>query len=455
MDFKKNHFGVDIEGIGTSFSSPAIDSLIETQTRISKLFEPSSGITAMLESPAIRMIQEQQDTLQKLTAPSSALTSFIEQQDKLHMALSSSLIDSISAQQLSFSKAIAASIQVPDMDVISGTLSKFAELVPPEPPMYNLAAEMGKALEACIPKYDLMANALTNALETCMPKFDTIGNMAFRLADSIPQIDSAILSIAQQALGAMDNLTESLQSSMSALLGSLTDIRLPNFDHLANSLNFITDFEEKNELLKSFGWYLISELPEEIVNTIYERRDEITQEEVDILIIQHFRNNKYQALKSIVNSWVSLPYFHSRQIVFHEAQVCHSRRSYNASTTLISLHYEGVVTDFVRERINTPTYRVEKALKCINDLANDLTMDAMPFRDWIVCSYVLECIDKAFTTNFSPADPDSCPNSSRHKIAHGHAVAKETEANSLRRFLFMNELYKLFCCLENEYQLIS
>ena len=451
MDNSKNKFGLGLTDSGTQIDPSATESIIEQQSCLMKVIDPPTAITAMLT---------QEEGMRAIFDPPMALTAMVEQANHMRSIVSVPMIEALNAQQdcfanykFAFSKNITATI-LPQISLISDSIAKTVSLSFQEN-TYSLATAMGRALESCIPKYDLMTNALATALKSSMPKFDAIGAMALRLTDSIPRIDAAITTIAQQALEAMGNITESLQSGVSALLGSLTDIRLPNFDNIANSLNFITGFEEKNELLKSFGWYLISELPEEIVDEIYERRDEIAQEEVDALIIKHFRDNKCQALKCIVKSWTALPYFESRKVVFHEAQVCHSRRSYNASTTLISLHYEGVVTDFVRDRVNTPTYRVEKALKCINDLANDLNLSAMSFKDWIVCSYVLECVDQAFTTNFSPSDPDSCPNNSRHKIAHGHATAKETEANSLRRFLFMNELYKLFCCLEHEYQLAS
>ena len=454
MDSTNNHLGMDASEIGAVLSSPAIESMLENQARLSKLFEPPSAITAMLESPAIRMIQEQQDMINNITVPTSVITAFMEQESHLHSALSSSLLDSISTQQLAFSKAIAASVQLPDMDVLSGTLSKFAALLPVEPPTYNLAAEMGKALEACMPTQNIL-DSVSLALEACQPKFELIGQVTSSLLNSMPKIDSAVLSIAKQASNVLENISNSFNTGLSALSSAFSQIDFSKFYGIADSLNYIKDFEDKNEMLKSFGWFYVSELPEELVDAIYEQQNEITQEEVDALIVQHFRNNKCAELKQIVNSWANLPYYESRKHVFHEAQVCHSRRSFNAATTLISLHFEGVVTDFVRCRINQPTYRVDKALKQISDLTNDLSLSTMSFRDWIVCSYVLECIDQAFTTNFSPADPDNCPNNSRHKIAHGHAIAKETEANSLRRFLFMNELYKLFRCLENEYQLAS
>lgn len=445
---------MDIKGINANLSSPAISSLFETQTQMSKLLKPPSVITAMLGSPAIQMIQKQQDMLRKLTAPSSALTAFMDQQEKFHLELPSSLISSISAQQLSFSKAIASSIQVPDMNVMSGTLSKFAELLPPQPPMYNLAAEMGKALEACVPSQNML-NSVSKALEACKPNFELIGSVTSKFLESIPKIDSAVLSIVQQATSSFGNISESLCAGLSAFNSAFEQIDFSKFHNTANTFKYIKDFELKNDMLKKFGWFYISELPQDLVNLIYERRDEINQEEVDSLMVEYFRNNKCAALKKLVNSWVNLPYYESRNHIFHEAQVCHSQRLFNASTTLVSLHFEGVVTDFVRYRINQPAYRVDKALKQINELTYNLSLSTISFRNWIVCSFVLECVDQIFSTNFSPSDPDSCPDNSRHKIAHGHAIAKETEANSLRRFLFMNEMYKLFVCLEKEYQFVE
>lgn len=445
---KHDHNPLDLN-LGATLISSAFEQLAMQQNRLAKIFEPAS------------VIMEQQSKIMKAIEPLSAITGVIEEHNRTKSLLSSSLLETISTQQhlfesplLNLSSAIMTSFKMPELSSLTGSVAKLASLALEEN-KYNLAATMGCALETYIPKNNEIINNLSSALLSSMPKFNAIGELALRLSDSIPKIDYSVMSIANQSMVAMQGITESMQRTISLLGEAVSKIDFSPLIDFSHDLTYITDFEEKNETLKSFGWFLIPELPEEIVDQIYERRDEIAQDEVDTLIVQYFRNNKCQALKCIVKSWTGLPYFELRKPVFHEAQVSHSRRSFIASTTLISLHFEGVVTDFVRNRMNTPTYRVEKALKCINDMANDLTLDAMSFKDWIVCSYALECIDQAFTTNFSPADPDSCPDNSRHKIAHGHAVTKETEANSLRRFLFMNELYKLFRCLENEYELAS
>ena len=318
-------------------------------------------------------------------------------------------------------------------------------------PMFKMAETIGKVLESYHNQYGGIGASLAKAIQSSFSQF-SISEDAVRCAyDGIKRFSLAF----EQVVLATTVITDSFLRGISAIANEFSKFDFSPMLNLTDNLSRISSFHLKNDVLNNFGWYLISELPEEIVEDIYTRRDEITQEEVDALVVQHFRNNRCHELKRMICSWKKLPYFKARQIVFHEAQVCHSRRSFNASTTLLSLHFEGVVTDFVRNKLNKPTYRAEKALECIYSLADDLSTRAMPFGDWIACAYVLGCVDEAFRTNFSPADPDDCPNTSRHKIAHGHATAKETEANSLRRFLFMNELFKLFCCLENEYQLAS
>jgi hypothetical protein len=324
-------------------------------------------------------------------------------------------------------------------------------------PMYSFAESVCKSLESCIPQYVGLSEGLAKTMGAALSQFEMPKYAIMDVDNRIPKLSATIVTAAEQASRLVVGMTDSFLKGLSAIENVFRNFDFSPLLEVNDNLSYFADFEAKNDVLTSFGWYMIAELPDEVVDDIYQRRNEITQEEVDAIIVQHFRDNRCQRLKSIVKSWKHLPYFKVRQIVFHEAQVCHSRRSFNASTTLISLQFEGVVTDFVRDRIMAPTFKkwAEKALLCITDLTNDLTMAAMPFEDWIVCSYVLECIDEVFSTNFSPADPDGCPNTSRHKIAHGHATEKETEANSLRRFLFMNELYKLFCCLEHEYQLAS
>lgn len=76
-------------------------------------------------------------------------------------------------------------------------------------------------------------------------------------------------------------------------------------------------------------------------------------------------------------------------------------------------------------------------------------IENMSIYEYEVFNDVIERIEQAFNESFDCGNPDKTSNGSRHKIAHGHVYEKETEVNSLKHFLYMNELYHLFLLLSN------
>lgn len=385
----------------------------------------------------------------KTVLSSPALDAAINQQAMIQQIISPPVMNSLMVQQniiAEQSAALRSAFSVSEM--VSKSLT---------PSISIIASETARALQASLPRFDYLKESLTEVIQSLqvnIPKVDYLADIA-AITNSFQNMTEAIIPMAEQVSKITQSFTDSFRFQISELVKTIPPFDISYFSKLSETFAHIKNFEEKNDLLKKYGWLFVPELPEEIADKIYEQRDEITQEEVDSLIIQHFRNNRCAVLKQVVNGWRGLSYFESRKNVFHEALVCHSRRMFNSATTMLSLHFEGIVTDFIREKMSSPTYRVDKALKSVTNLALEMPMNAMPFTDWIICRCVLEGIDQVYTTNFSPADPESCPNSSRHKIAHGHATEKETEANSLRRFLYMNEMYKLFSCLESELQVVA
>jgi hypothetical protein len=215
-------------------------------------------------------------------------------------------------------------------------------------------------------------------------------------------------------------------------------------------LTYHKEWNEKHDTLVQFGWFYLNELPDELVDKIFEKTADIEQAEVDQIIVAHFRKDKCDAIKRIVQTWKSSRYFAPRKEVFRQALHCHSRGIYNASVTMLTLHIEGVITDFARIAFNTPKFKAENALNDINDFIGDMPFSTLTFSDWSVFFSVIEAVQVALTENFDLANPEAASNNSRHKIAHGHAVEKETEANSLRRFLYLNELYRIFSMIDEE-----
>ena len=281
-------------------------------------------------------------------------------------------------------------------------------------------------------QYPELASVIANIPQ---PVIDVQAMLAplYNLAESAQRISEDFSQAMQTSLLQLANATQSIMSNMDFSL-----------------LTYRKEWSVQRETLLKYGWFYSDELPDELINHIHNNQEELSADEVSKLIIEHFRNDRCKALKIIVKGWDDLPYFICRKKIFHEALVNHSRRYFNSSVTLLTLHTEGVITDFVRTSLKNPRFKVEKAIEDIKrelEENNDVSIyEYEVFRD------VIEQIEKAFTENFEHSNPDATSNESRHKIAHGHAYEAETEVNSLKKFLYLNEIYSLFSYLDKQTQ---
>ena len=267
------------------------------------------------------------------------------------------------------------------------------------------------------------------------------------LIDSIPRVEFDFAKIADSLIAPLQEIgskwTDNLRSPLELLGQSLASIDF-------SLLTYHKKWDERHDILLSYGWFYLNELPEELINDIYERQEELNVDEVNTLIVTYFRSDRCAALKRIVKSWKESRYFAHRNTVFHEALVNHSRRCYNASVTLTTLHTEGVITDFVRLAFKNPRFHAERALSDIHSYMDDMPYSTLTFSDWQIFDSVIAEIQTVLTGKFDLANPEAAANNSRHKIAHGHAVDKETEESSLKHFLYLNELHRMFSVLDKE-----
>lgn len=242
-----------------------------------------------------------------------------------------------------------------------------------------------------------------------------------------------------------ENMMKTLQSPLLQMA--------ENMQSLFSSIDFSMliyrkEWSEQRETLLKYGWFYSNEFPEELMYEIHEKRESLTIEDVDKIIVNYFRKDRCKGLKQIVKQWSGLSYFTNREIIFHEALVNHSRKYYNSSVTLLTVHTEGVITDFVRVNMQQPRFRVKKAIDDIKKVLGE--NETVSIYEYEVFNDVIEKIEDAFTEGFSHADPDKSSNKSRDKIAHGHVYEKENEVNSLKKFLYLNEIYHLFILLKEQ-----
>lgn len=259
--------------------------------------------------------------------------------------------------------------------------------------------------------------------------------------DNIPKVAFDVSSIMLPLVNQVAEMNETIRTSMLSAISAITK-PLATIDF--SLLTYHQNWSEKHDLLVKFGWLYLNEMPKEVIDSIYERRDDISSDEVDEIVSRHFRQNRCFELKRIVRKWDSSTYFKPRARIFHEALVNHSRRYFNSSTTILVLHTEGVITDFVRLKLQMPRFKAHKAITDITDCLDDIPKGLMSLSDWEIYNCVFERISDSFQEGFSHANPDNASNGSRDKIAHGHAVERETEVSSLKQFLYLNEIYRLF-----------
>lgn len=259
------------------------------------------------------------------------------------------------------------------------------------------------------------------------------------ILSAIPKID-----FAEKLRPLLDYISQNREMFANATLNIQNVLASIDF----SMLTYHAEWSERHDFLVSHGWFYLNKLPREIIDKIYNQKVTISTTEVDTIICEYFRENSCTALKKIVKLWASSPYFKVREHIFHQALVNHSRKYYNTSITMIALHTEGVITDFLRIKLQTPKFKAINAIVEIRETVEDIPLESMSLSDWQVYDEILDRILSSFSANFSHTNPAAASDSSRNKIAHGHVVIKETESNSLRQFLYLNEIYRLFMKLD-------
>ena len=358
---------------------------------------------------------------------------------------------------LSTSLGDALSILTIPNDYLPGLTSTISNIPQYEVPQFHSAltgiskipaSEMSGAMQSVSGvNFHQLQSALVNVPDIQYPELaSVIANIPEPVID-VQAILAPLHNLAESAQHISEAFSQALQSSVLELANA-TQAILSNMDF--SLLTYRKKWSAQRETLLKYGWFYSDEFPDELVNYIHDNQEKLSTDEVNKLIITHFRNDQCKALKMVVKGWSELPYFACRKRIFHEALVNHSMRYFLSSVTLLTVHTEGVITDFVRTSLKNPRYKAKKA---IEDIKRELEgNNDVSIYEYEVFHDVIDRIEKAFTEGFEHSNPDAASNESRDKIAHGHAYEAENEVNSLKRFLYLNELYLLFLYLDKKTQ---
>ena len=229
------------------------------------------------------------------------------------------------------------------------------------------------------------------------------------------------------------------------------------YGSVTNYLNKL--IEERHQVLAEYGWFYAFGISDQLADEVFSGRNELTQDIVDIMVTGFFKSDDFAELKAIVANWKHSSCFTSRQHIFNEAVSNHKQGHFYSAVTLLSVHTEGVISDYIRLN-KTAKYKFEACIKDLEQLLSEQSDTA--FFPNVERKVLFDFLSDVCTSSFWHENPDlqnpkntngiqiASHNLSRHKIAHGHVVEGLSEADSLKCFLYINALFHLFNKLSRE-----
>jgi hypothetical protein len=200
--------------------------------------------------------------------------------------------------------------------------------------------------------------------------------------------------------------------------------------------------DSMDAVLQKAGWYY-SDVMDSDADEIqrFLREKPRTAAEVDAFLVELFRRDTLKLLKALIRKWNQLPCYDRRCYVWKDAQICYSYKRFIAVVTLLSVHTEGVISDFYLEQIESADYFILNK-KHIKVIQKRLVERGIIDENHSLMSWLLD----TFLERFHPGGEGA--EESRHRFAHGQAYKLQTEAYALKRFLCLDQLFGLLVRLD-------
>jgi len=208
-------------------------------------------------------------------------------------------------------------------------------------------------------------------------------------------------------------------------------------------------------LIDKYGWHFAFQASKELrEKPVFRSSTNLEQAEVDKVVLDFFSSNNYDNLIQMVDKWAGSTHFSCRKHIFEEALANHVDSRYLSSVTLLSVHTEGVIADYLMKEKSLG--KITTAISKLVEITSiKIKQEKLSGIDIIALNYfVAEIYNSGFdgkNPSYQPARngevaPQPSHSLSRHKIAHGQ-VKCATEKDSLKCFLHLNALYDLFAKL--------
>ncbi len=261
-----------------------------------------------------------------------------------------------------------------------------------------------------------------------------------KLAETLNNLAS---SIAKQITENFALSIQEIQTLSAEIMRTTTEAMHQSFVELNEVITqYFKKRAELDPIMAEFGWGGLSAIPGNIIQFINANKSRLSSNDVDELITDYYESENFREFELLVSSWWWNPSFSSRKLAILEAFSCYKLRLNIASITLITIHMEGIIKEFLFWSFGIVRKRDSSAIQEVRERSKNQNNARIPYM--YECNIkALEEIERRYSENFKIEQLDETSNLSRHKIAHGHMCDEVSKADVLKTFLWVNELENL------------
>ncbi|GAA3653098.1 hypothetical protein [Asaccharospora irregularis] len=260
------------------------------------------------------------------------------------------------------------------------------------------------------------------------------------LYNPLRQFESAVKAIttvtAAEKVFAFTSLQEEVMRIFKPFLIDLQSIKIER-------LVVKEELKKQAETLGRFGWWYISDIPEEIIGDIMEESEHLNKDKVDKIICDFFKEDNFYNLNIMLDTWCETKFLAKKYTLLEEAIYSHKSGKYASAIQSLISNGEGIIRDFIRETCGLACRQWGPIYKEFKNMIEEL--------EEFLHKYITNFIDYLYL-NFDPKYPEKTDDFNRHKIAHGESINHGTEANSLKTILYINEIYHILNALTEKEQ---
>ncbi len=202
--------------------------------------------------------------------------------------------------------------------------------------------------------------------------------------------------------------------------------------------NIREDLKEKAEVLYKFGWCAILPLPISLINKIYNNRDTLTEEEVNIMICDYYEANDYKALDDMLQDWNELSYFNSFKDKAKDSVEFYKAGKYWPGVNAFTSIMEGIIRFFLNDRYGIFERSIWKYINLLQKESEELEL--------FLTDYVFKQFAEYYKS-FAPKDVGKIPNFNRNKIEHGYTSDYDKKEYALKLILMTDEMIRIISAI--------